>query len=97
MKKIFIVTFFLICSFILGYLFNSNNDNYERYKIYQHPNIRADKYLLDSKTGIVWNLVEDNNKVLIWEPMMKISTDIELVDRFTNNYLNEKEKENKNN
>lgn len=92
MKKIFIITFFLVCSFILGYLFNSNNDNYERYKIYMHPNIRADKYLLDTKTGIVWQLVQDEKKQTMWEPMMKISATSEGVENVTNEYLYKEEK-----
>ena len=65
MKKIFIVTFFLICSFILGYLLNSDNGNYERYKIYMNPNVRADQYLLDTKTGVVWHLIEAEKDVLM--------------------------------
>ncbi len=92
MKKIFIITFFLVCSFILGYLFNSNNDNYERYKIYMHPNIRADQYLLDTKTGIVWQLVQDEKKQTMWEPMMKISATSEGVENVTNEYLYKEEK-----
>lgn len=92
MKKIFIITFFLVCSFILGYLFNSNNDNYERYKIYMHPNIRTDQYLLDTKTGIVWQLVQDEKKQTMWEPMMKISATSEGVENVTNEYLYKEEK-----
>ncbi len=91
MKKIFIITFFLVCSFILGYLFNSNKDNYERYKIYMNPNIRTDQYLLDTKTGVIWHLIEDEKKSLIWEPMLKISASIEDVEHVTNEYLNKKE------
>ena len=92
MKKIFIITFFLVCSFILGYLFNSNNDNYERYKIYMHPNIRADQYLLDTKTGIVWQLVQDEKKQTMWEPMMKISATAEGVENVSIAYLYKEEK-----
>ena len=88
MKKIFIVTFFLICSFILGYLLNSDNGNYERYKIYMNPNVRADQYLLDTKTGVVWHLIEAEKDVLMWEPMLKISADAEGVEHVTNEYLN---------
>ena len=87
MKKIFIIAFFLVCSFILGYLFNSNTDKNERYKIYMHPNIRADQYLLDTKTGVVWRIIEDDKKALIWEPMLKISANAEGVKRVTNEYL----------
>lgn len=94
MKKIFIIAFFLVCSFILGYLFNSNTDNYERYKIYMHPNIRADQYLLDTKTGVIWHLIEAEKDVLMWEPMLKISTDAEVVEHFTNEYLNKNKNKN---
>ncbi len=51
--------------------------NNERYKIYMHPEFRADQYLLDTKTGRVWHLVEDKNKLLIWEPMLKSNPTIE--------------------
>lgn len=90
MKKIFITAFFLICSFILGYLFNSNNQNFERYKIYMNPIVRADQYLLDTKTGVVWQLVEDDKKRNMWEPMLKISANAEGVEQVTNEYLNNK-------
>lgn len=34
-----------------------------------HPVVRADQYLLDTKTGHVWHLVEDQkDKLLIWCP-----------------------------
>lgn len=69
MKKIFLVMFFVICAFILGYLISGN---YERYKVYIHPTYRADQYLLDTKNGHIWHLVEDKDKVLIWEPMPKL-------------------------
>ena len=91
MKKIFIIGFFLVCSFILGYIFNSNNDNYERYKIYMHPNIRADQYLLDTKTGIIWQLVQDEKKQNMWEPMLKFPADELGIENWANEYLNKKE------
>ena len=43
-----------------------------------HPIVRADQYLLDTKTGQVWHLVEDQkDKLLIWEPMLKSNPSIE--------------------
>ena len=91
MKKIFIIGFFLICSFLLGYILNSNNDSYERYKIYMHPNIRADQYLLDTKTGVVWQLVQDEKKQNMWEPMLKFPANELGIENWANEYLNKKE------
>ena len=48
------------------------------YQILMHPIVRADQYLLDTKTGQVWHLVEDQkDKFLIWEPMLKSNPSIE--------------------
>ncbi len=72
MKKILGFILFLLCTFLIVSAFilgKSTNYNYERYKIYMHPVVRADQYLLDSQTGNVWHLVEDKDKLLIWEPM----------------------------
>lgn len=93
MKKIFVVAFFLVSSFILGYLLNSNNENDERFKIYMNPIVRADQYLLDTKTGVVWQLVQDENKQNMWEPMLKIYASAESIENITNEYLKSKRKE----
>ena len=69
MIRIFASIFFVICAFILGYLLNGNCG---RYTVYIHPTYRADQYLLDTKNGNIWHLVEDKDKVLIWEPMPKL-------------------------
>lgn len=66
--------FCIICAFILGFIINNCKD---RYKLYLHPTYRADQYLLDSKTGNVWHLVQDSNENLIWELMPKYVPDIE--------------------
>ena len=43
-----------------------------------HPVVRADQYLLDTKTGHVWHLVEDKkDKLLIWKLMLKFNSSIE--------------------
>ena len=69
----FVVLFFMFCA--INLLFNINN---RRYEIIMHPTYRADQYLLDTKTGKVWHLVEDKDKTLVWEPMFKfIPNDVE--------------------
>ena len=42
-----------------------------------HPVVRADQYLLDTKTGHVWHLVEGKNKLLLWEPMLKTNPSVD--------------------
>jgi len=37
-----------------------------RYQIYQHPQFRGDIYLLDTKEGKVWQLVEDPKTKQLW-------------------------------
>lgn len=74
MRSIMISIFCIICAFILGFIINNCKD---RYKLYLHPTYRADQYLLDSKTGNVWHLVQDSNENLIWELMPKYVPDIE--------------------
>lgn len=61
--------FFVVCAFILGYLIGNNC---EYYKIYMHPTYRADQYLLNTKNGDIWHLVEGKDKTLFWEPMLKL-------------------------
>ena len=63
----FVVLLFVLCA--INLLFNINN---RRYEIIMHPTYRADQYLLDTKTGKVWHLVEDKDKTLVWEPMFKL-------------------------
>lgn len=94
MKKILLFSVLLVFSFILGYLLNSANMNYERYKIYMHPNIRADQYLLDTKTGLIWQLVQDDKKQSMWEPMLKFPATEEGINNWADNYMNN-DKENK--
>lgn len=68
------IIFLLATLCIIGFSISYNN----RYQIYMHPTYRADQYLLDSKTGKVWHIVEDkHNKLLIWEPMLKSNPTIE--------------------
>ena len=48
------------------FLTKTNNG---RYQIVLHPTYRADQYLLDTKTGRTWHLVEGKDKLLLWEPL----------------------------
>lgn len=65
MKKIlficaplFIIIFLIIFSQSVGV---------GRYQIYMNPNIRADQYLLDTKTGRTWQLTEEiKEKYMFW-------------------------------
>ena len=75
MKKFFIITLCVVCLCLIAILTKTPNG---RYQIIMHPTYRADQYLLDTKTGQVWHLVEDQkDKLLIWEPMLKSNPSIE--------------------
>ncbi len=66
---------FLLVVLCVIELYISNNN---RYQIYMHSTYRADQYLLDTRTGKVWHVVEDpHNKLLIWEPMLKSNPTLE--------------------
>jgi hypothetical protein len=41
-------------------------DNYSRYAIYLHPVVRADQYLLDTKTGRIWQCYNDPKTKTAW-------------------------------
>ena len=65
---LFCILFLLATLCVIEFSISNNN----RYQIYLHSTFRADQYLLDTKTGKVWHIVEDpQNKLLIWEPMFK--------------------------
>ena len=45
------------------------NSDHNRYEIYMHPTYRADQYLIDHKTGRVWQCVVDKNGTTLWQYM----------------------------
>ena len=77
MKKYFTyfsITILVIVSFFIG----KSCQNTGRYQIFMNPIIRADQYLLDTQTGHIWHLVQDQkDKLLIWEPMLKSNPSVE--------------------
>lgn len=53
-------------------------DTNARYQIVFSPHVRADTYLLDTSTGMVWQLTQStnlNDDPLAWRPMWRIDTD----------------------
>ena len=43
------------------------------YQIYMNPNIRADQYLLDTKTGRTWQLTEEiKEKYMFWHEIQRV-------------------------
>lgn len=77
MKKAF--AYFCVAVIVtVAFFIGKSCQNVERYQILMHPIVRADQYLLDTKTGQVWHLVENQkDKLLIWEPMLKSNPSIE--------------------
>lgn len=65
---IFFITIILIAtSFFFGKLFNNDIG---RYKMLMHPEVGKFQYLLDTKTGMAWQLREgkvDDHTYLVWE------------------------------
>ncbi len=60
--------------------------NEGRYVLYQHPTVRADQFLLDTKTGKIWQMVKATDGSTIWEQMLFdcYKEDKTYVGRFTN-------------
>ena len=42
-----------------------------RYAIYMNPLARADQFLLDKKTGRVWQLVKNSDGISLWDEMQR--------------------------
>ncbi len=38
-----------------------------RYVMYQHPTFRGEQYILDTKTGKTWQLVQTKEGITVWE------------------------------
>ncbi len=69
MKKllvIFSILFIANCC----YADQATQVNEGRYVIYQNPTFRGDQFLLDTKTGKIWQMVKDaNNDSVVWQQM----------------------------
>ena len=48
----------------IAFFIGKSCPNVGRYQILMHPEVRADQYLLDTKTGHVWHLVADKKDKL---------------------------------
>lgn len=73
MKNILIITFlcllFMSCVFA-GTVPQQSVQSDGRYVVIMHPQYRAEQYILDTKTGKIWQLVKTNDEILIWEQML---------------------------
>lgn len=64
MKKFVVLTVIFVIIQLIGFIILGNsitnavrlyvNSDYNRYSLHQHSTYRADKYILDHKTGRVW-------------------------------------------
>lgn len=41
-----------------------------RYVMYQHPTFRGDQFLLDTKTGKIWQMVKATDGSVVWDQML---------------------------
>ncbi len=69
MKKIILL--FGVLLFFSNFCFaeQPTQINNGRYVMYMHPTVRADQYILDTKTGKVWHLVQAKDGSIKWEQM----------------------------
>lgn len=44
--------------------------NNGRFVIYQHPTFRGDQYLLDTKTGKIWEMAKSKDGTTIWQQVL---------------------------
>ena len=72
MKKIsFLSLLFLLLLFSnLCIAEQQNTSNNGRYIIYQNSQFRGDQFLLDTKTGKVWQLVKGEEGGTLWQQMI---------------------------
>lgn len=50
---------------------NATNLDTGRYAIYMNPLARADQFLLDKKTGRIWQLVKNSDGISLWDEMQR--------------------------
>ena len=44
-----------------------------RFQLFVNPNIRADTFKIDTKTGEIWRLVVTKDGEGVWEPMRQLN------------------------
>ena len=69
MKKFFLLFFLLVCPTVC-YADQPAQVNNGRYVIYQHPTFRGDQYILDTKTGKVWEMAKTKEGSTIWQQLL---------------------------
>lgn len=69
MKKVLLLSFLLLAN-NLCFAEQPTQVNDGRYVIYQHPNFRGDKFLLDTKTGKSWEYVVTKDGERVWSQLM---------------------------
>lgn len=67
-KLIFIFGILLMANY--SYAEQPTPINEGRYVIYQHPTFRGDQFLLDTKTGKIWQMVKATDNSVIWDQML---------------------------
>ncbi len=70
MKRIiFLLGIILLFSSNLCFADQPTQVNNGRYVIYQNPQFRGDQFILDTKTGKVWQMVQAKDGSRIWDQM----------------------------
>lgn len=71
MKKIVLfLGILLVANINTCYAEQATQVNDGRYVIYQHPTFRGDQYLLDTRTGKVWEMAKTKNGETIWQQVL---------------------------
>lgn len=69
MKKLLLVlSILLFANYCYAEQPTTINDG--RYVIYQHPTFRGDQFLLDTKTGKIWQMVKASDGSIVWSQML---------------------------
>lgn len=69
MKKLFLLGLILLSS-NLCFAEQPTQVNNGRYVIYQHPTYRGDQYLLDTRTGKIWEMAKSKDGATIWQQVL---------------------------
>lgn len=69
MKKL-VLMFGILLLPICCYAEQPTTINDGRYVMYQHPTFRGDQFLLDTKTGKIWQMVKATDGSVVWDQML---------------------------
>lgn len=69
MKKLLLIFAILLVTNCC-YAEQATQINDGRYVIYQHPTYRGDQYLLDTKTGKIWEMAKSKDGITIWQQVL---------------------------